>query len=315
MSRRVVGALVLMGAASFLACGGEPQPTAGVEQAVSSSGTPQTVVKSLVSNGVERSYRILAPTVDGDPKLPMLIMMHGWGFSPELSQVAIGYDEFALANHFISVFPEGVGLSWNAGACCWPANYLGVDDVQFISDLIDDVAASYRLDRARVYASGISNGAEMAYRLACERPDLIAAVGSVAGTLLQTCTPGRPVPVIEIHGTADWLLPYDGGWDIFGNPVIGAPATVGFWAGANGCDANKKTTFSSADVTCEQYKACMAGAAVELCTVNGGGHNWPGAALDLYQMDPVNNWWWGYQTNELAAHAAIWNFVKQYHLP
>ncbi len=311
--------IVVIGVASLSACGGLSEMNTSehgpASNALSSTGTPAWEVKTLVSNDIERTYRVLAPLVDGQPKLPMLIVMHGWSFSAQQTIEVGGWDGFAVASHFILVLPEGVGLSWNSfGSCCPPASTLGIDDVQFIADLIDDVAGQYRLDRARVYASGISNGASMAYRLACERPDLIAAVGSVTGTLgEETCAPGRPVPVIEIHGTADLLNPYHGGvGPIFGNVTLGAPGTVAVWAANNSCSSNKKTTFAGADVTCEQYRACKADAKVELCTINGGGHNWPGSATDLYKLDPVTFRWWGYQTNEIAAHEVIWNFVKQY---
>lgn len=310
--------------ASVVAVGGEARANE-LEQAVSSDG-PYNV--QLFSGDRWRSYRILAPIVDEDPKLPIFISLHGWGVGPEASELLGGWNDFALANHFILVSPEGVGLSWNAGPCCDPAWSMAIDDVQFISDVIDDVAAHYRVDRARVYAAGMSNGAYMAYHLACERPDLIAAVGSVAGTLFLRegmaeveCAPGRPVPVIEIHGDADVLVPY-GGASISGGEVgldgLGAPGTVEFWAVNNSCSlkTDKKTTFASPHVTCEQFRACEAGSAVELCTVKDGGHNWPGANnLCEWTQDPFTCWWWGYQTDEIAAHEVIWEFVKNYHLP
>jgi polyhydroxybutyrate depolymerase len=279
-------------------------------------GAPTPVTTTLWSGGIERRYRILAPTVPGNPKLPMLITLHGWGFGPEATIAVGGWDDFALAEGFISVLPEGVGLSWNGGSCCPPATDLGIDDVKFISDLIDDVAANYRLDRARVYAQGISNGGGLAYRLACELSDRIAAVGSISGSMGSPCTPGRPVPVIAIHGTADLLVPYNGGINpLFGNLIPSEAQMNAFWADNNSCSDDQHTTFVGVDTTCVQRTACKAGARVELCTVNGGGHNWPGAAIDLYQLEPVQNWWWGYQTNEIAAHAVVWNFVKNYRLP
>ncbi|ACG72802.1 Poly(3-hydroxybutyrate) depolymerase-like protein [Anaeromyxobacter sp. K] len=315
--------VVVLGVATAIACGvSTADPSAGsatsAAQAISPGGTPQIEVRTLVSSDLERRYLILAPEVDGNPKLPMLIVMHGWSFSPEAT-VPVGLEPFALANHFILVLPEGVGLSWNAHGCCPPANEAGIDDVQFIADLVEDVAAHHRLDRARVYASGISNGGGMAYRLACERPDLIAAIGSVAGGMGdEACAPGRPVPVIEIHGDADALSPYAEGYGpLFGNYTRGAPGTVALWAANNGCalETDRKVTFSSTDVLCEQYRGCKADAKAELCTVYGGGHNWPGSAFDLYEMDPVANWWWGYQTDDVAAHEVIWEFVKEYRLP
>ncbi|ACL64994.1 poly(3-hydroxybutyrate) depolymerase-like protein [Anaeromyxobacter dehalogenans 2CP-1] len=323
MRRSLSWCVALLGMAASIACGvSTADPASGLAapatQAISSSGTPQIEVRTLVSSEIERRYLILAPEVDGDPKLPMLIVMHGWSFSPEAT-VPVGLEPFALANHVILVVPEGIGLSWNAYGCCPPANVTGVDDVQFIADLIEDVAANHRLDRARVYASGISNGGGMAYRLACERPDLIAAIGSIAGGMgEEECAPGRPVPVIEIHGDADWLSPYPEGYGpIFGNYTRGAPGTVVFWAANNGCalETHKQVTFSSTDVLCEQYRACKADAKAELCTVFGGGHNWPGSDFDLYEMDPDVNWWWGYQTDDIDAHEVIWDFVKEYRLP
>jgi polyhydroxybutyrate depolymerase len=326
MKSVLVVAWLALGAGVLLACGGEVR-TGEVEQYVSSDGAPQWQEKTLVSSGIQRRYLVLAPLVHGNPKLPLLISMHGWSWTPELHVGALGWAEsFVKANDVIVAFPEGVGSSWNAGSCCPPASGpQQIDDVQFIAKLIDDVAASYRLDRARVYASGLSNGAAMAYRVACERPDLIAAVGSVAGTVRVPCAPGRPVPIIEIHGEGDLLSPYYGGLDMFGNPLPSIAETMGVWANNNSClpGADKKTTFAGTDVTCEQFRACKDDAIVELCTVHGadgiggggGGHNWPGAAIDLYQTNPALYFWWGYQTNEIAAHEVIWNFVKRYHQP
>ncbi len=329
---RAVAVGVLISAASLLAFVGEVRADELPPIPSMQTVTFTSYSKPGAPEGIQRSYYFFAPVVDEDPKLPLLINLHGWGVDPYTGDWIGGegrFSAFAQANHFILVSPVGEGLSWNAGPCCAPA-WPEIDDVKFISEVIDHVAANHRVDRARVYAIGMSNGAFLAYRLACERPDLIAAVGSVAGALLSRegigveCDPGRPVPVIEIHGTLDWLVPWEGGLRPEGEGELNLWAlstldTVGYWAMNNSCslETDQKTTFAGPkDVTCNQFRACKSDAIVELCTVLGGGHNWPGSAIDLYEdVDKEYFWWWGYMTREIATHEVLWRFVSRYHQP
>jgi len=164
-------------------------------------------------DGQVRTYRVFVPTtLEAGGQPPLVLVLGGVGNSAENMVSATEFDRQASVGNFIAAYPEGLGLTWNAGFCCASGTTSGVDDVAFLSQLIDRLVSEHDADPERVYATGVSAGAMMAYRLACERPGLIAGVGSVAGAMiLDRCKPEQSVPVIEIHGTEDQLVPYKGG--------------------------------------------------------------------------------------------------------
>ena len=191
---------------------------------------------------------------------------------------------------FIVVHPQSATspTSWNAGACCDPANTDNVDDVGFISALIDQLEAKLCVDPDRVYAMGMSNGAYMSHTLACKLADRIAATGPVAGLLLQSpCNPSRPVPTLMVNGTADQLSQYQF-----------VPQAVDFWVNNNHC-TTMMTTYQNGVATCVRHGGCTGGADVELCTIQDGGHQWPGGETLPFL---------GNNTTDLIATDAIWDF-------
>ncbi|HUJ70694.1 MAG TPA: PHB depolymerase family esterase, partial [Verrucomicrobiae bacterium] len=174
---------------------------------------------SLKTGGRDRVYSLhLPPAYDGKHLLPLVIVLHGGGGNAEGAIRMTGFNQKADKEGFVVVYPNGSGrlktrlLTWNSGNCCGYALDSGVDDVGFIRALIDELKKTRAVDPQRVYATGISNGGMMTYRLACELSDKIAAIAPVAGALnLENCQPTRPVSVIIFHGTADEHVLYNGG--------------------------------------------------------------------------------------------------------
>lgn len=264
--------------------------------------------QTIISGGMERNYILyVPPKYKNNRPTPLVFNFHGLGSDAE-SQ--LNYTQmFDLADKFkfILVAPNGVGNSWNGGLCCDPAMTLGIDDVGFVSDLIDKISEDYCINQDRIFATGISNGGFLSYRLGCELSDRIAAIAPVASAnytnLSLSCEPTRPVPVLAFNGTADVLVPY-----------INGQLSIEAWAYNNGCSDETTVVYQKGDVTCRAYQDCEEDASVVFCTIEGGGHNWPGA-IDLYALDPVAFWWAGYTTQDIDASRKIWKFFAEYSFP
>ena len=254
----------------------------------------------LLVNGVTRYYRLHQPaTYQADQPMPLVINLHGYHSNAaqqeRVSQMSVKAD----AAGFLVVYPQGLGnpASWKFGS-----RAEGQADVAFIRALIDQLEAQVSVDRKRVYVTGISNGAEMSSRLACELGDTIAAFATVAGGYppLADCAPTRPLPVVVFHGTADTLLPYAG------HPPLLLPVRtwVTEWAAQNSCDATPTTIFQQDEVTGEQWGTCQAGADVVLYTITGKGHSWPGSTMPARIT-----------TQTINATDIIWDFFAAHSLP
>jgi polyhydroxybutyrate depolymerase len=141
--------------------------------------------------------------------------------------------------------------------------------------MLDALAKDYCVDPKRVFSAGFSNGGMLSHRLACELSDRIAAIGPVAGTMaIDACKPSRPVPVMHVHGKSDFVVPYNGG-GLGGAQSVND--TISGWVSRNGCtDAQATGVFEKGKALCVEYSQCNAGSAVRLCTIDGGGHQWPG---------------------------------------
>jgi len=261
----VVAALVVLAA-----CGGSGSPS-------EPSPPPAVQHHELKVDGVSRSYRLFAPlSLDRSKPAPLVMVLAGVGNTAESMVEATRFDRVAEREGLIVAYPEGVNETWNAGYCCLGRATSGPDDVRFLSQLIDDVAAGNKVDTARVYAVGVSAGAMMAYKLACDQAGRIAGVGSVAGAMvLDACQPTKPVSVIEVHGTADDLVPYQGGRTAGGatQPSPPTPAVAQRWASLDGCPGTPTTTTSGV-VSTSTWTGCTAGTGVKLITIDGGGHTW-----------------------------------------
>ncbi len=249
--------------------GGAPPACTGL------SGMPGDFDLHLTVGSDDRRYLLHVPAhYDPTQATRLIIALHGFSDGPEDMRDITHFNDEADTRSFLVAYPEGLNASWNGGTCCGLSMITGVDDVGFISALIDAIAADYCVDPARVHATGFSNGGFMAHRLGCELSDRVASIAVVAGQeSLSSCNPTRPVPVLQIHGNADPVVPYDG------NPLLGFPSTastVTGWAQRDGCPSAATPLGQIGDTSCEQYAPCHQGSAVELCTVDGGGHDWPG---------------------------------------
>ena len=251
----------------------------------------------------------LPPGYDAHTPAMLVLNFHGVTMTAEEQEHLSGMNAESDAHGFLLVYPRGIDSSWNAGpSCCGTAQETGVDDVQFVRDLLSELATRFAVDPKRVYATGMSNGAFLSHRLGCELADRFAAIAPVAGVMnieASACTPTRSVPVLDFHGTDDWVVPYDG--TLFGSAVFtSVPATIAKWRMLDGCGPESAPTVHG-DTTCVT-SSCKARGEVTLCTVTDGGHAWPGSASD----DPSNV---GYATRDVRASAMIYDFFAAHPMP
>jgi polyhydroxybutyrate depolymerase len=250
------------GGAATKSCGGPQGPAGDFERMVDVGGESRRVLLHVPAG------------LPADAPVPLVIVLHGFTESPEDIRDTTHFDEVADERGFIVAYPEGKNGSWNGGTCCGLSELMGEADVAFVSAAIDDVAGAYCVDAGRVHAAGFSNGGFMAHRLGCELADRIASIGVVAGQeSLASCAPARPIAVLQIHGTSDPVVPFGG------NPFLGYPPTeetVGGWQQRDECESSETVTYDAEGVSCVARQSCAASTAVELCSVDGGGHDWFG---------------------------------------
>lgn len=253
--------------------------------------------KGFYFDDIYRTYRIYVPdNLDPDSSYSLIINMHGLGSNAYEQQLYTLFDPIADTARFIISYPNAVNAEWNV-----TNDPNKADDVGFISALIDTIAAEYPVNHKRVYATGMSMGGFMSYRLACNLSGRIAAMASVTGLSINYgCQPVHPMPIIQMHGTADDVVPY-----------AGVDATLPFWIDLNGCPATPVVTdlpdidtndFST--VTKSVWGLCEDSVEVILYTINGGEHTWPGAKFLI-----------GITNQDINASLEIWNFFKKYSLP
>ncbi len=231
--------------------------------------------RTITVDGRAREYRIFRP--DSLPaKASVVLMFHGGFGSAEQAEKDYGWDELAQREHVLLVYPNGVNHAWAVGGgCCGTPGSTGVDDVSFVKVVVAEVRKLIPVDDSRIYATGMSNGALMSYRLACDTK-LFAAVAPVAGTILGSCDTPSPVSLIHIHGLADENIPFDGspgnGFAKIDGPPV--PEVVAKFRALDGCP---EPTVSKVDVVTTSIANFPNGRAVELITVDGAGHQWPGS--------------------------------------
>lgn len=234
---------------------------------------------TLEHEGRERAYLLHVPSgYDHGAGTPLVINFHGTSGTAEGQAGFSRYDVIADRRTVLVAYPEGLPLD---GTNVFDAGLRDFtneprDDVDLTRAIIDSVAERACLNRRRVYATGMSNGGRMSYRLACDAADVIAAIAPVAGSLsmeTERCSPSRPISNIHFHGTADEVAPYGEAAGLSLRPV---PDMFRLWADFNGCTGEPENVFDIDDVRCEAFTQCEAGTEVVLCTVEGGGHCWPG---------------------------------------
>ncbi len=265
----------------------------------------------LIHDGITRTFLVNLPSTyyeSDTSKFPVVIGMHGAGGSAAQFDRDYGMTETADTEKFISVYPEGVrgtgvlGLrTWNAGECCQYAMESNIDDVGFLRQMLDNLSQTYRVDAERVYATGISNGGMMAYRLACEMPDRIAAIGVVSCTMMTSCNPQKSMPILHIHSILDTKIPFQGGIglaDYYYPPVDSILMT---WANADKCDDETVTTKYD-HYELKEWRSCEDGASIQRYLTDDGGHAWPGGGKPGYWSDEPST--------ALDANTLLFDFFK-----
>lgn len=219
---------------------------------------------------------VLLPAASRGPA-PTVIVLHGIAISASWTSKISGFAEAARDRGLTSVYPEGIKAAWNDGR---EGVASGADDVGFLRKLVRELIRRGISDPARIYITGISNGGMMALRMLCEASELFAGAGTTIANMPArtgaTCQINHPVPVVMVNGTADLLVPYNGGWvgpfGIGGN-VWGTEKTAAFLARANGCATVARMDFPKTSITKTAWRDCIApGKGVTLYRVNGGGH-------------------------------------------
>jgi polyhydroxybutyrate depolymerase len=262
---------------------------------------------SITSGGVERTYLLHVPANhDVTTPAPLVISLHGGGIWPAAQRDLSRWNDVADEHGFIVVYPSGLGKRTKRAWRTRPGPGI-VADVRFITELIDTLAARYRIDTSRVYADGISNGAGMALLLSCALADRIAAVGLVAAAHLtpwEWCAGAPPVPVMMFHGTADALAPYHGGPAWLTPRVLPAVSTVAaLWAERNRCGRIPRDSTVAPTVTRRAWHDCNGKADVVLYTIDGGGHTWPSGGT-------IPAWIAGRTSHEIDASRVLWEFYR-----
>ncbi|MDL4775648.1 alpha/beta hydrolase family esterase [Actinomadura xylanilytica] len=232
-------------------------------------------VPSKVAGGKWRGGRPAAPP-------PLVIALHGGLATMGQMRSLTGFDGLSDEQGFLVAYPDGFMTTWNAGDCCGAAKVAGTDDVGFLTKLIDKLTGAGLADPDRVYVTGFSNGAGMAYRLACEKPGKVAAIGVVEGALVTRCDPGRPVSAMIFHGTADRNVPFNGGGrrDFNdGSPFPPVSQAVEFWRRlAHLPEPTRRVKALGGDTDCNATGKGAGGAEVTFCKIEGGTHRWPSGA-------------------------------------
>jgi len=265
-----------------------------------SDTTPNSkqINQTLIHDSVTREYLLYIPnSYDGTSEVPLLFNFHGFGGDASKYMEYADMRSLAESENFILVYPQGTlieGYShWNA-ALPGSDNKSNADDLGFIEVLIDKLSKDYRLDSERIYACGYSNGAMFSYALACYKSNLVAAVGSISGTMLDTdCSTSHPMPVVIIHGTKDGVLPYDGSSEYRSIETV-----VNFWKNFNNTATIPVLNSVNDDGTTiehYQYNQGNSNVSVEHYKIIGGDHDW------------FNINYEGSNTSDL-----IWNFVSRY---
>jgi polyhydroxybutyrate depolymerase len=254
----------------------------------------------------------------GSRKLALVLNMHGSGSTAAAQEAFTGMDVTADAHHFIVAYPqalisEGTGFDWNVprepllGGKAVPRG--AGSDVTFLTSLVAILEHRYCVDPARVYATGFSGGARMASQLACDASTTFAAVAAVSGLRKPSpCPTARAVPVIALHGTADPIDPYGGG----GQPywTYSVPQAALAWAKQDSCSL-AATPRAERGFTLTQFRRCADRSSVELYSINGEGHEWPGGPPMPGSLTSLL----GPQSNSLNADSTIWAFFSAHPMP
>jgi polyhydroxybutyrate depolymerase len=270
----------------------------------------------------ERAYLIYVPAnAQLSQSVPVHFSFHGSNSNARIQQEFTALNDSADKHGFVVVYPYGSGqrermLFWNGGFCCGDAHKMGSDDVTFVRAIIDELYQILPVDAERIYASGMSNGAMMAYRLANEMSETFAAIAPVAGPMAlhpHEVKPTRGMPIIHFHGDEDEFTPFKGGngpRSITDVDHLSIPTTLAAWAEANQCakEAQVSTLHPIVDdgttIEVHDYGKGRDGSEMVLYFVRGGGHTWPNR--------PPRPYYLGKSTQNLDANEVMWEFFSRH---
>jgi len=279
---------------------------------------PGDHVRSLEIGDQSRSYLVhVPPSYDPGRPTPVVLAFHSAAMNGAEMARFSGLSEKADRSGFVVVYPNGTGktslfLYWDAGGVRGRPS----DDVGYVAKLLDDLATVVNVDPRRVYATGVSNGAMMCYRLASELSDRIAAIAPVAGTMaIETCRPCRPVSVVHFHGTKDGLVLFDGPDERIPKNLkfLSVESSIRIWVRANGCPETPVVApmldrvDDGTKVLVKTYGPGKDNAEVVLYVIEGGGHTWPGREPPIPFL--------GKSTREISANDLIWDFFQRHPMP
>ncbi len=273
----------------------------------------------LTVDGRKRQVLVhVPPSYKNTSKVPLVLNMHGSGSDSIEQEAFTGMDSTADANGFIVAYPQGLipsgsGYDWNVpGEPLFGGQPVPEDapnDVKFLTDLVGVLEKMYCLNSDMVYATGFSGGARTASQLACDSSSVFAAVAPVSGLRRPTpCPTTRPVPIIAFHGTADPVDPYHGHGQAYWTYSV--PQAASYWGEQNGCNSTPAITQPTAGVTLTTYSGCNGDATVELYTIVGEGHEWPGGPHLRRRITKVL----GPQTTAINANDLIWSFFAAHQM-
>lgn len=263
----------------------------------------------MMYDGTLRTFNVhVPPNYTASYAYPMVLSFHGYSSNAAQQELYSLMGPVSDTGNFIVVYPEGLNNAWNVGFA-GDYNTTLPDDVGFTSKIIDTMAAMYSVNLNRVYACGMSNGGYFSYRLACELPDKITAIASVTGSMTDSmhlyCNPARKMPMMQIHGTVDPLVPYNGQFN-----SMGIESMIDFWLSQKTCTqpgdtldilnspANDSSTVEKITYTCtEGYEFIY-------FKITNGGHTWPSGAINIPGLGPTNR--------DISASKEIWDFFNRY---
>lgn len=274
---------------------------------------------TITHGGLPRMYQIHVPA-QYDPATPtaVLFALHGGGGDMRHMATDQRYGLISKSERegFVVVFPNGYSkwnsgkfATWNAGRCCGDARDKNIDDVGFIRKVVANVTRQLNINRHEIFASGMSNGGMMSYRLACELADTFSGIASVAGTdNTTTCQPKKPISILHIHAQNDDHVLFDGGagQQAFRDlskvtDFTSVPATVSKWVKANACHPSPKRILQKPGAYCDLYSPCQGNVQVQLCVTDSGGHSWPGAAKTRNES----------ASTAISANDVMWDFFMR----
>jgi polyhydroxybutyrate depolymerase len=274
------------------ATGGMPDASVATTPDLSQPGVVRDMAASNLDGSgasliAQRPYPLhVPPGYDKNTPTPLVILLHGYSASGALQEAYFKLTPVADAHNFLYATPDGTVDQtgqhfWNADDACCDLYHVDVDDVAYINAIIDDVEQKYNVDEKRVFLVGHSNGAFMSHRMACDSAPRIAAIAALAGEVwndMSKCKPADHVSVLQVHGTADAVIAYNGG-QIAGVTYPSSAMTVAFWAQQEGCNPvgemesplDLESTLPGSETTVEKFSNCISGD-VEFWSIVGGSH-------------------------------------------